>query len=540
MADGKGGAFVAWRDQRDSASTGYDIYAQRIDGAGVAQWTPNGVPVCSLPRDQINPHLVADGADGVILAWQDLRGGAHYDLYAQRIGPTGALLWPAAGVRLRNSSFDQYLTSPPHSSIASDGAGGAIVAWSEYVTGTNTDVRAQRVDGSGAVRWTSYGVAVCTAVSFQDDPTLVSDGVGGVILAWEDWRFWPVPHIYAQRLSASGQGQWAADGIAGSSLAGDQRDPSLIPDEDGGALFAYQDNRQGDHNVYAQRVDAMGQFRWAADGVPLCTAPGPQSRPSLAGDGGGGAVVAWEDGRSNPSCVGGCYWDVYAQHVDATGVPQWTPDGVGLSTAEDDQEQPRLVGDGAGGTIAVWADSRGFLTDQIYGQHLDPLGTPQWAPDGVALTSGGGSPRQWGPVAVTDGAGGAIVVWTDNRGGACGVDGCFPTDLYAAPVTSSGPLAVPGPGAPALRLLAPHPNPMATTTSIGFSLPTARRLTVEIFDLTGQRVRTLASGREYPAGTHTLSWEGRTDAGRALPSGVYVLRLSTAGATERRKIVLLR
>ena len=89
------------------------------------------------------------------------------------------------------------------------------------------------------------------------------------------------------------------------------------------------------------------------------------------------------------------------------------------------------------------------------------------------------------------------------------------------------------------RLLA-SPNPMARATTVAFALPTTRRVTVELYDLAGQRVRTLAVSREYPAGTHSLIWDGRDGSGRILPSGVYVLRLSTASESESRKIVMIR
>ena len=200
IEDGHGGAFIAWRDQRDSSATGYDIYAQRIDANGVAQWTTNGVPVCTLTGDQANPNLTADGADGVIVAWEDLRSGTRYQIYAQRLSPTGARLWGAGGVLLRDYGLSQYLDQYGHPSITADGAGGAIVAWEESVTGTDEDLRAQRIDATGARLWTPDGVAVCTAASFQQCATLISDGVGGVIITWEDWRFWPVAHVYAQRL----------------------------------------------------------------------------------------------------------------------------------------------------------------------------------------------------------------------------------------------------------------------------------------------------------------------------------------------------
>src|SRR2546422_27976 len=192
LKDGRGGAFVAWRDQRDSAAIGYDIYIQRLDARGVPQWGANGAPVCTRVGDQINPQMASDSADGVIVAWQDLRSGTNFDIYAQRLSPSGIPLWTEAGVRLRNVARDQYLNNVPNGpSIIADGTGGAIVAWDETVTGFDSDIYAQRVDAAGSLLWTEGGAPVSTAWSFQTCPAVVPDGAGGAIITWEDWRFWP-------------------------------------------------------------------------------------------------------------------------------------------------------------------------------------------------------------------------------------------------------------------------------------------------------------------------------------------------------------
>jgi len=69
------------------------------------------------------------------------------------------------------------------STIVSDDAGGAIVTWQDYRTGTNWDIYAQRLDAAGAPQWFTNGVAtpvaVCTAPNDQSYPTIVSDGDGG-------------------------------------------------------------------------------------------------------------------------------------------------------------------------------------------------------------------------------------------------------------------------------------------------------------------------------------------------------------------------
>ena len=111
--------------------------------------------------------------------------------------------------------------------------------------------------------------------------------------------------------------------------------------------------KRGDSDIYAQRVNASGVPQWTADGVALCTAANYQAYPTIVSDGAGGAIVTWQDGRSGYRNSAA---DIYAQRVNALGVPQWTADGVALCTAASSQGSPTIVSDGAGGAIVTWQD----------------------------------------------------------------------------------------------------------------------------------------------------------------------------------------
>ena len=95
-------------------------------------------------------------------------------------------------------------------------------------------------------------------------------------------------------------------------------------------------------------------------------------------------------------------------------------------------------------------------------------------------------------------------------------------------------------GAPQpIKLLANMPNPFATRTAVRFELSQAARISLDVFDVTGRRVRALASG-VHPAGAHALTWDGRNDAGRPMGSGIYFLKLTRDNGTESRRMTLLR
>src|SRR5438093_1552083 len=86
--------------------------------------------------------------------------------------------WPhSPGVNVPLCTAASHQLNP---TIVSDGAGGAVVTWWDARTG-NFDIYAQHVLASGAVdgAWPANGRALCTAASFQQYPTIVTDGAGG-------------------------------------------------------------------------------------------------------------------------------------------------------------------------------------------------------------------------------------------------------------------------------------------------------------------------------------------------------------------------
>ena len=89
-------------------------------------------------------------------------------------------------------------------------------------------------------------------------------------------------------------------------------------------------------------------------------------------------------------------------------------------------------------------------------------------------------------------------------------------------------------------LLANAPNPFNPRTFITFDLSRPAKVDLVVFDLSGRRVRRLLAGVDHEAGRHVLSWDGRDDGGRVLPSGVYLCRISAGNWNDTRKMTLLR
>jgi hypothetical protein len=102
--------------------------------------------------------------------------------------------------------------------------------------------------------------------------------------------------------------------------------------------------------------------------------------------------------------------------------------------------------------------------------------------------------------------------------------------------TTSAPTAVGGPAHGGLALAPPAPNPARGTVRLSFDLPRATRVRMDVLDVQGRLVATLADG-EFGAGRHERAWDGATTRGRA--AGLYFVRLRTPDGRLVRRVVLL-
>ncbi len=84
-----------------------------------------------------------------------------------------------------------------------------------------------------------------------------------------------------------------------------------------------------------------------------------------------------------------------------------------------------------------------------------------------------------------------------------------------------------------------YPNPFNPTTTVRFDLPEDGKLTLVIYNILGQRVRTLFEGSQT-AGRHEVIWDGRNETGQQVSSGIYLYRLQSQKFTQTRKMLLVK
>ena len=173
-------------------------------GQGGGNWVVNGTIVSTLPAHPgtMTPEIISDGRSGAIITWKYFNG-VDYDIYAQKINAAGVVQWTAGGVAISAQTGDQ---NDPQ--IISDGSGGAIIAWTDTRNG-NDDIYAQKINAAGVVQWTAGGVVVAADTNNQGISRfisgIISDNTGGAIFAWDDNRNSPKDfNLYALRLDANG------------------------------------------------------------------------------------------------------------------------------------------------------------------------------------------------------------------------------------------------------------------------------------------------------------------------------------------------
>ena len=312
IASSSGEAIIVWKDTEGGGAPGI-IYAQKVNSSGILPWGSSSKVVSNASEYAKDPIGVADGSGGAIIVWWDERAQSpdnSFDIYAQKINSDGNRQWGTTDLCICNNVYDQQ-----NSSIVSDGSGGAIITWDDDVNGNGSyyEVFAQRVNSSGMLEWDLYGVCICDEISLN--PEIVSDGSGGAIIVWQDYRSSSNLDIYAQKVNSSGISQWEANGICICNAVGNQTHHKIIADGPGGAIITWDDERDGRHDIYAQRIDGDGNIHsgWDLNGVPVCdiTNSGFTGiHPQIVTDGLGGTIITWRDLR-NPDNNG----DVYAQRI---------------------------------------------------------------------------------------------------------------------------------------------------------------------------------------------------------------------------------
>jgi hypothetical protein len=272
-----------------------------------------------------------------------------------------------------------------------------------------------------------------------------------------------------------------------------------VNDGAGGAIITWEDYRSDTTDVYAQRITKGGAVAWAVNGVSISSTTGVQRQARIASDDNYGAYISWVDERGTSK-------DIYVNHVSQDGLVPTLLAGFSASITED--------------VITVrWSLSESG--DQLAHIVFRAEGNGEFD-ELPASPTARGLQYEIVDANVSPGASYCYRVYARD---ADGDQQLFTTDwLTVAPVT--------------LVLDQNCPNPFNPTTRIGFSLDREDHITLAIYDVKGRLVTTLLDERAL-AGVKSAVWDGRDANGIVVSGGVYFYRLTVGNRTLTRKAVLL-
>ncbi len=289
-ADGSGGALVVWENSNTTSGTGVNIWAQRFDESG-SIWRVN-VSGDAPYGHELEPCVAADGSGGAFVAWEAA------DIRVQRLDASGNKLWSEYGVSAGSGRTPQIVADP---------VGGAMVAWGNNMSPWVTWVR--RVNSLGV----PIGLGPIEVTPLMTVAHVIRASDGGMILVGETATHQPPYYgrVLAQRIQPDGQVFWGPEGVEIVVAEAPDLTYDVAPDGSGGIVVTYSDG-SGVFNVFAQRVSADGEKLWGENGVVVSSAGGNQKNPAgMIPSGTDYAIVTWDDNRNGNS-------DIYAQRVDGT------------------------------------------------------------------------------------------------------------------------------------------------------------------------------------------------------------------------------
>jgi hypothetical protein len=205
VSDGTGGIFLTWRDCRDCLKGGDAIYAIRLrpGGAPASGWSTTGKLIGASAGDDDLPVIVATGDGAAMIAWLETGSSAPDAYVARRVEANGTFAFPwLGGEKLFVESTD-ILSGWPL--IAPDSDGGAMFAFRRNrpnLFGSRVSITAQVPPA-----FPDTGLSLCTLSGNQFPVSLVSDGINGAFLLWQDYRDYATNSwdVYATRFTREGE-----------------------------------------------------------------------------------------------------------------------------------------------------------------------------------------------------------------------------------------------------------------------------------------------------------------------------------------------
>lgn len=507
-----------------------DVFVAKFDAAGNHIWSNIfGAGSLGPPYFQLGYDVAMDGSGNALVTGYcqggvDFGGGplssAGQDVFIAKFDPSGNHLW--------SKSFGDANSQTSYS-LAIDGSGDVVIAGEVYgsvnfgggllTSAGDADIFLARFDAAGNHLWSrrygdgAYQIAFAVAIDGSNGISVTGPNYGTVDLGGGPLASTGSSDAFIAKLDAAGNHSWSRSfgdpsDQAPRSIASVGNETVVTGyfrgtiDFGGGILTS-----AGHADIFITRFDASGYHLWSRQFGDA----GSQVGLGVATDGFGGVIVA----------------GIFSSTVDFGGGPlasASTESDIFLVRLADEATVPVLI-TSFEATLRktavslrwdVWSDED-IESFSLY-RREDAAALPI-----MIAEKYNASTRSYIDANVKPGNAYHYELVVHTRDG-----GEFRSPIVTAQIPSL-----------TTSLDQNVPNPFNPETSIPFSLSREGRVTLRIYDASGRFVATLLD-ENRGAGEHVARWDGRDARGRASSSGVYFVRLESNGATQTRKLVLLK
>jgi hypothetical protein len=535
-------ALIVWQDTR-FANLGYQIFYQAINANGDVIFETNGRPVTTLSGyDQEKADFVVLPDDKFVVVWEENRG-TNPRIYAQLIDAQGNRLWGDGGITVTNDTPQRQ--KDPKVSYSN---GYIYIGWSN-LTNVNTPdgpqqiyyIRGQKLDLGGNRLWGPSGVLVSHMPPQNQLYECQLESIVDRYFVWTKTNvdmnsdFYLTFNVWVKLindtdgLAATG---WSEYGIATSSYSNYEDLKQYLPKAvltDSGLFVEWLDFRTDNtKNLYGQLISPTSEILWNPSGVALADYGREQDDCSIIG--GNDITFIWKES------VTGSNQDIAIQQYSLSGNPMWGNLGSFVVQRDSTQSSPALAKFADGKMIAVWEDFYAEDSD-IFMRVIESDGTMTGSTFGDSVC-GAIKIQQYPHIAIVRNnlVNNAIIVWSDGRpSGKTPIYGIYAQNYQTTSFNPDENQQVLNP----IILHQNYPNPFNPETKISFNLSTKSKVSLDIYNTKGQKIRTLLD-ENLGKGTHNAIWDGKDNNGINAASGVYIYRLKSGNTTQSKKMILMK
>jgi len=400
--DGNGNYVLTWKDKRNGSD--FDIFAQIYQDDGTPLGDNFKVNDDVGSALQYCPAVAVDPNLNFVIAWIDRRNGdpnTDWEVYAQRFSSDGTALGDNFIV-----NDEQETDEKDHPSVSIDSSGNFVVVWADKRS-SPWDIYGQRFLNDGTAQGNNFRINDDIGNYWQLWPTSSCDKNGNLIVSWVDQRNNTDRQIYAQRYSADGTALGNNFKVNTDITGTNHIRPDIAIDGNSNFIIAWEDNRNGYFDVFAQRYLSDGSTLGDNFKINDDTPNTRQCNPSISSDLDGNFTVCWEDNRND-------YNDVYARQFSNNGTPvagDFLVNTDAIYNAK--QENSVIAADEDGNFMICWEDHRFGFNGEIFAQSYLNDGTA--VGENFMVNDDEGSENQKYPSIALDGSENFIIVWADNR-----------------------------------------------------------------------------------------------------------------------------